>query len=116
MTWPDKITVYHRLTQDPSDTLARSFFQQEVVILSEAKQRPAARVLEQNFLFDYTKLSKTGTAPEFILEQFRRTWQQQEESRRAWQQQVADIENEVRRLELASWDNPNAVEDMGSAG
>ncbi|OKL60210.1 hypothetical protein UA08_04828 [Talaromyces atroroseus] len=116
MTWPDKITVYHRLTQDPSETLAKSFFQQEVLILSESKQRPAARVLEQNFLFDYRKLSKTGTAPEFISDQFRRTWQMQEESKTEWQQQVADVENAVRRLELDSWDNPDAVEDMGSAG
>lgn len=116
MTWPDKITVYHRLTQDPSATLPKSFFQQEVLILSESKQRPAARVLEQNFLYDYKRLGKTDTAPEFILEQFRRTWELQEESKKQWQQRVADIENAVRKLELESWDNPDAVEDMGSAG
>ncbi|EEA20141.1 hypothetical protein TMatcc_000117 [Talaromyces marneffei ATCC 18224] len=116
MTWPDKITVYHRLTKDPSDTLNKSYFQQEALILSECKQRPAARVIEQNYLYDYTQLRKTSTAPEFILRQFQETWALQEESKKQWQQQVAGIENEVRRLELESWDNPDAVEDMGSAG
>ncbi|EED24516.1 conserved hypothetical protein [Talaromyces stipitatus ATCC 10500] len=116
MTWPDKITVYHRLTQNPSDTLTKSYFQQEALILSECKQRPAARVIEQNFLYDYTQLRKTDTAPEFMLQQFQEAWALQEESKKLWQQQVADIENEVRRLELESWNNPNAVEDMGSAG
>lgn len=116
MTWPDKITVYHRLTQNPSDTLNKSYFQQEALILSESKQRTAARVIEQNYLYDYTQLRKTSTAPEFILRQFQETWALQEESKKQWQQQVADIENEVRRLELESWDNPDAVEDMGSAG
>lgn len=116
MTWPDQITVYHRITQDPSDTLPKSYFQQEALILSESKQRPAARVVEQNFLYDYTQLRKTNTPPDFILRQFQKTWAMQEKSKKEWQQQIADIENEVRRLELESWDNPNAVEDMGSAG
>lgn len=116
MTWPDKITVYHRLTQNPSDSLDKSYFQQEALILSESKQRPAARVIEQNYLYDYTKLRKTDTPPDFILRQFQETWALQEESRKQWQREVANIEDEVRRLELESWDNPDAVEDMGSAG
>lgn len=113
MTWPDKITVYHRFSQKPSETLNKSFFQQEALILSECKQRPAARVIEQNFLFDYTLLRKTTTAPAFILRQFEDTWDLQEASKKRWQQKVADVENEVCRLELESWDNADAVEDMG---
>lgn len=115
MTWPDKITVYHRLTQDPSATLAKSFFQQEVLILSEAKQRPAARCLEQNALYDYKLLRKAPSPPGFLLEQFKKTWELQEQSKREWQQRIADIESRVRSLEVESWDREDAVEMLGSA-
>jgi hypothetical protein len=115
MTWPDKITVYHRLTQDPSATLAKSFFQQEVLILSEAKQRPAARCLEQNALYDYKLLRKAPSPPAFLLEQFKKTWEMQEQSKREWQQRIVDIENRVRSLEVDSWDREDAVEMLGSA-
>lgn len=116
MTWPDQITIYHRFTQDPSVTLStQSYFEQEALILSEGKQRPAARALEQNVLYDYRSLRKSATPPAFILDQFQKTWELQEESRRQWRARIAAIEDEVRRLELESWDRADAVEDMGSA-
>ncbi|KAH8697749.1 thioesterase-like superfamily-domain-containing protein [Talaromyces proteolyticus] len=115
MTWPDKITVYHRLTQDPAVTLSQSSFQQEVLILSEAKQRPAARCIEHNVIYDYKLLRRAPSPPVFILDQFKRTWELQEQSKRKWQQRIADIENKVRALELDSWDREDAVEMLGSA-
>jgi hypothetical protein len=116
MTWPDQITIYHRFTQDPSVTLSKkAFFEQEVLILSEGKQRPAARALEQNVLYDYRSLRKSATPPAFMLDQFQKTWASQEESRREWRERIAAIEDEVRGLELESWDREDAVEDLGSA-
>ncbi|KAL1964328.1 hypothetical protein VTN77DRAFT_7013 [Rasamsonia byssochlamydoides] len=115
MTWPDKITVYHKLTRDPSVALSQSAFEQEVLILSEARQRPAARCLEENVIYDYRLQRKAATPPPFILDQFRKTWELQEESKRFWRRRIAEIENSVRTLELESWDREDAVEDMGSA-
>lgn len=115
MKWPDKITVYHRLTRDPSDSLSQSAFEQEVLILSESRQRPAARCVEENVIYDYRLQRKAPTPPPFILDQFKKTWELQEESKKAWRQRIAEIEDRVRTLELESWDREDAVEDMGSA-
>lgn len=116
MTWPDKITIYHKLTRDPSSALSQSAFEQEVLILSEARQRPAARCLEENVIYDYQQQRKTLTPPAFILDQFKKTWELQEDAKQFWRQRIAEIEDSVRTLEVESWDREDAVEDMGSAG
>jgi hypothetical protein len=115
MTWPDKISVYHRLTRDPSVTLSNSLFEQEVLILSERRQRPAARCIEENALFDYRIQRKAVEPPEFFLRQFQKTWGLQEEAKRKWSQEISSLEDAVTKLEKASWDRPDAVEDIGSA-
>lgn len=115
MKWPDKITVYHKLTRDPSEALSQSAFEQEVLILSESRQRPAARCVEENVIYDYRLQRKAATPPPFILDQFQKTWELQEESKKAWRRRIAEIEDRVRTLELESWDREDAVEDMGSA-
>lgn len=115
MTWPDQVTVYLRLTQNPAETLKRSMFEQEVLILSEAKQRPAARCLEQTVLYDYRQQRRCTEPPAFLAEQFQKTWEFQEAAKREWRQRIAEIDAAVRRLELDSWDRPDAVEDLGSA-
>lgn len=115
MTWPDKVSVYHRLTRDPTITLSDSLFEQEVMILSERHQRPAARGMEENVLFDYRIQQKTAEPPVFFLRQFQRTWEMQEETKRRWSREVSSIEDAIRKLEKDSWDRPDAVEDIGSA-
>ncbi|GAD97835.1 hypothetical protein NFIA_103540 [Paecilomyces variotii No. 5] len=115
MTWPDKITVYQKLVRDPSSLPAdHSAFELQVMILSEAKQRPAARVHEDNVTYDYRANRKTSLPP-FMMEQFKQMWALQEEAKRTWQQRILDIEGRVRALELDSWDRADAVEDTGSA-
>ncbi|KAL1849265.1 hypothetical protein Plec18167_008113 [Paecilomyces lecythidis] len=116
MKWPDKITVYQKLVRDPSSLPAdHAAFELQVMILSEAKQRPAARVHEDNVTYDYRANRKTSSLPPFMMEQFKRMWALQEEAKRNWQQRILDIEGRVRALELDSWDRADAVEDMGSA-
>ncbi|KAJ5971951.1 uncharacterized protein N7479_001869 [Penicillium vulpinum] len=116
MESPDKITVYHKLIPDPSEYLSsQSAFQLEVMILSEARQRPAARCLEDIVIYDYKKNRKTINIPPFALEQFKTIWKQQEQEKEKWTQRIAEIENRVRNLELESWDRVDAVEDNGSA-
>ncbi|CAI7659324.1 unnamed protein product [Penicillium viridicatum] len=116
MESPDKITVYQKLIPDPSRHLsAQSAFRLEVMILSEAHQRPAARCFEDIVIYDYKKNRKTVNIPPFILEQFEAMWKQQEQEKENWRRRIADIENRVRNLELESWDRADAVEDNGSA-
>ncbi|KAJ5597469.1 hypothetical protein N7537_007553 [Penicillium hordei] len=116
MESPDKITVYQKLIPDPSRHLsAQSAFRLEVMILSEAHQRPAARCFEDIVIYDYKKNGKTVNIPPFVMEQFETMWKQQEQEKVNWRQQIANIENRVRNLELGSWDRADAVEDNGSA-
>lgn len=116
MESPDKITVYQKLIPDPSRHLsAQSAFRLEVMILSEAHQRPAARCFEDIVIYDYKKNRKTVNIPPFVMEQFETMWKQQEQDEVNWRQRIADIENRVRNLELGSWDRADAVEDNGSA-
>ncbi|KAL2700019.1 hypothetical protein AAEP93_008542 [Penicillium crustosum] len=116
MESPDKITVYQKLIPDPSRHLsAQSAFRLEVMILSEAHQRPAARCFEDIVIYDYKKNRKTVNIPPFVMEQFETMWKQQEQEEVNWRQRIADIENRVRNLELGSWDRADAVEDNGSA-
>lgn len=115
MKWPDKITVYHKLARDPnsSSLSADSAIEMHVVILSEARQRPAARCYEDNVTYDYKAERKTSALPPFIMKQFKVMWELQEETKRVWRRQAQEIENKVRRLEVESWDREDAVEDTG---
>ncbi|KAJ6068583.1 hypothetical protein N7499_010470 [Penicillium canescens] len=116
MTSPDKITVYQRLVPDPNSFLSRqSAFQLQVMILSEAKQRPAARCHEDIVTYDYKRNQKTHNLPPFVMEQFKVIYELQEQAQKEWQQQIAEIENRVRTLELESWDRVDAIEDNGSS-
>ncbi|PGH29125.1 hypothetical protein GX50_08130 [[Emmonsia] crescens] len=121
MTAPDKISVYNKLSHPPpapSSLASSSYssFQLDVLILSEAHQRPAARCHEDIVTYDYQLRRKVKTLPPFMMDQFRKTWELQEESRRVWGLKVKEIEDQVKRLEKSSWDRPDAVEDMGSSG
>lgn len=116
MVWPDKITVYHKLVHNPSSSLSsESAFEHQVIILSEARQRPAARCHEENVIYDYNKQRKTPSIPSFIMDQLENTWAMQEQTKGNWRQQILNIEKRVRELETRSWDREDAVEDLGSA-
>lgn len=115
MKWPDKITVYHRLVHDPASHSSHSAFELQVMILSEARQRPAARCLEDIVTYDYRTERRTQALPNFMMEQFRIMWEKQQDAKKQWQQRILDIESAVRRLEVESWDREGAIEDMGSS-
>ncbi|EEH45421.2 uncharacterized protein PADG_01571 [Paracoccidioides brasiliensis Pb18] len=121
MTFPDKISVYHKLSHTPpalSSPASSSYssFQLDVLILSEAHQRPAARCHEDIVTYDYRQGRKVHMLPSFMMDQFLEMWELQEESRRVWGSRVKEIEKRVEDLEKSSWDRPDAVEDMGSSG
>ncbi|KAJ5596772.1 hypothetical protein N7450_003230 [Penicillium hetheringtonii] len=101
MKFPDKISVYHKLVQDPSSSLSsQSAFYLQVMIMSESRQRPAARCHEDIVTYDYQRNQKTPELPPFILNQFKHIWELQEEAKKNCQQQILDIESKVRTLEV----------------
>ncbi|KAF2717632.1 hypothetical protein K431DRAFT_232641 [Polychaeton citri CBS 116435] len=111
MKWPDRVTVYHKLTSAPTPSTEALLL--DVVILSEKHQRPAARVAEDCAIYDYVQGRKVKMHP-FMLKAFKETWRLQEEAKRANTQRVRNILQRVRQLELESWDREGAVEDLGS--
>jgi len=113
MTWPDRITVLHKLREEPA--MDTDSFVLDVVILSEKHRRPAARCVEDIVVYDYKKAKKAPLLP-FMVERFKETFQLQEEAKRIYGGRVTDLHNRVRDLEKASWDREDAKEDLGSAG
>lgn len=114
MKYPDRVTAYHRLLDLP--TPDSDGFRLGCVILSEKHRRPAARCVEDNVLYDYRVGSKLKLSSRpFILQAFEDTWRLQQEAKLKWRRRVAELEAAVKRLEVGSWDNPNAVENLGTA-
>lgn len=110
LSWPDRISVYHKLGSLPSDT--SDSFTLDVLILSERHQRAAARCVEDVVLYDYRRGQKLPLRP-FMLEQFREAWEAQEAAKTKSSARVRELLEGVRRLEKESWDREGAVEDMG---
>jgi tRNA A-37 threonylcarbamoyl transferase component Bud32 len=110
MTYPDQISVFHKLREMPSDD--SSSFLLDVMIMSESKQRPAARCEEDIVVYDYKLGAKVAVRP-FMMDAFRRTWEEQESGKKRVIKRIQEIEEAVRKLEKESWDREGAVEDMG---
>lgn len=113
MTWPDHISVFHKLRALPRDD--DSNFVLDVMILSELQQRPAARCEEDIVVYDYRTARKRGIVP-FMMKAFEETWEAQEEARRNAERRVEELDGIVTELEKETWDRPDAVEDLGAAG
>lgn len=112
MTWPDHISIFHKLHSLPSPS--DSSFILDVMILSELHQRPAARCVEDIVVYDYRKGRKTEVRP-FMMDAFHETWERQEDAKRKVARRIEELDGVVRELEKGSWDREGAVEDMGSA-
>jgi len=112
MTWPDHVSVYHKLRSLPSSST--DFFTLDVVILSERHQRPAARCVEDIVVYDYRQGKKTPLRP-FMVDKFRETYELQLQAKKENSDRVKGLLDRVRSLEESSWDRPDAKEDLGSA-
>jgi hypothetical protein len=112
MTWPDKVSVFHKLRHFPD--ASESSFILDVMILSEKEQRPAARCVEDIVVYDYKKGKKVQLRT-FMLDAFEKTFILQEEAKSRNTQRVRGILGEIRRLEKETWDRADAKEDFGSA-
>ncbi|KAL8766123.1 MAG: hypothetical protein Q9209_007021 [Squamulea sp. 1 TL-2023] len=96
MSWPDRVSVYHKLRFAPNT--ATDSFMLDVLILSERHQRAAARCVEDIVVYDYRWGKKTSLPP-FMLEQFSKTWEAQEEAKRVNGSKALEIVERVRLLE-----------------
>lgn len=112
MKFPDHISVYHKISSEPTESTDGFIF--DVLIVSEVHQRVAARVTEDCPVYDY-RIGKKATLPPFMIEVLRETWRMQEKAKRENTRRVYGLLERVRKLEEESWDHEGAVEDMGSA-
>jgi acyl-CoA thioesterase FadM len=112
MTWPDRISVYHKLRSRPDEATESLIL--DVLIMSEVKQRPAARCLEDVVVYDY-RAGKKSTLEPFMLEQLKHTFDLQEAVKAENRGEIQQIERRVQILEKESWDRPDAKEDFGNA-
>lgn len=110
MTYPDHISVFHKLRSMPK--ASDSSFVLDVMILSELHQRPAARCVEDIVVYDYKKGKKINIPP-FMMAAFQKTWDAQEAEKARIEERLKDVIWAVRRTEQRSWDREGAVEDMG---
>lgn len=110
MKWPDHISIYHKLRHQPQE--GDSAFVLDVLIMSELHQRPAARLIEDIVVYDYSR-SKKISMPDWMFSVFRDTFKLQEEAKATNSRRVHGLLQQVRELELASWDRHDAVEDLG---
>jgi len=113
MTWPDRVSVYHKLRSPPSEST--DSFILDVIILSERQQRAAARCVEDIVVYDYRKGERKPLRP-FMAEVFTQTFHLQEEARAKHTERILELLRQVENLEKESWDRKDAKEDFGSAG
>lgn len=110
MTWPDRISVYHKLRSSPSSKT--DSFVLDVLILSEKHQRPAARCIEDIVLYDYRKAQKSPLR-DFMVDKFRETYSLQEHAKSRNEARILQLLQRVESLEVETWNRPDAKEDMG---
>ncbi len=75
MTWPDHVSVFHKLSYLPS--ASESSFILDVMIVSELHQRPSARCVEDIVVYDYKKGRKVAIR-DFMMKAFEVPWKEQE--------------------------------------
>lgn len=106
------MTVLHKLRDEP--TQDTDHFILDVLILSEAQRRPAARCTEDIVVYDY-RTAKKSPLPSFMIQKFQETFNLQEQAKEKNSIRVRGLLDRVRELEKGSWDRPDAKEDFGSA-
>ncbi|KAH0558638.1 hypothetical protein GP486_004712 [Trichoglossum hirsutum] len=110
LTWPDHISVYHKLRPFPADPAA---FDLDVIILSELHQRPAARCSESLLVYNYQSRQKIPM-PSFMRDAFEETLRLQKAAKEEKVGRIQSLLERVTKLEKESWDREGAKEDMGS--
>ncbi|KAL2268897.1 hypothetical protein VTJ83DRAFT_3743 [Remersonia thermophila] len=123
LVYPDKISVYHRLSAPPLPEAAGphqaapqppSSFTLTSLILSHNHRRVACRLDEDIVVYDYRRGAKTAL-PEFMARVLQGVWADQERETRRARERVWELVAAVEALERDTWNREGAVEDLGSA-
>lgn len=116
MTYPDRISVYHKLRVDPSSSSApQSAFVLDCIVLSHNARRIAAKLEEDIVIYDYKAARKTAM-PDYMVAFFSETFQLQEKELRRARARIWGLIGEVEHLEKETWNRPDAFEETGSSG
>lgn len=115
MTYPDRVSVYHKLRYPPSAQPSPTSLILDAIILSHRHRRPSARIEEDIVIYDYKAASKTEMMP-FMKDVLEDTYRQQEEEKVRARIRIWELIGAVEKLEKETWNRSDAVEDLGGAG
>lgn len=115
MTYPDKVSVYHKLRYAPSAQPSPTSLILDAVVLSHRHGRVSARMEEDVVIYDYRAARKTEMLP-FMKNVLEDTFALQEEAKVRARARIRELIGAVERLERETWDRPDAKEDLGAAG
>lgn len=87
----------------------------DAIILSHRHRRVSAKIEEDIVIYDYQAAKKTEMLP-FMKDVLENTFRQQEAERLRARARIWELIGTVEKLEKETWDSPDAVEDLGSAG
>lgn len=96
MTYPDNVTVMHRLVQRPDYHSDRLFF--DVIIYSERHQRAAAKCFEDVAVYDY-RAGKKSPLQAHVVDELREIYDLQERSRQDVEEKVTELHAYIERAE-----------------
>ena len=113
MTWPDRVSVYHRLRSPPSQPLDN--LNLDVMMVSERHQRIVARCTEDVVIYDYMR-GVRASLEAFMVDQLHDLWSRQERTLHDTTRQIESLLAKVESLEQDSWKRQDAIEDTGAAG
>lgn len=113
MTYPDKVSVYHKLRFPPSGQPSPSSLILDAVIYSNRHQRVAARIEEDLVIYDYRSAKKTDMLP-FMKDVLEDTFRLQEAEEARARTRIWELIGSVEKLEKETWNRADAVEDNGT--
>ncbi|POS79849.1 hypothetical protein DHEL01_v201751 [Diaporthe helianthi] len=118
LTYPDRVSVYHRLRFPPSSSEQQrqspSSLILDAAIFSHRHRRVSARVEEDVVIYDYRAGRKTEM-PAFMRDVLEETFAQQAQEMLRARRRIWELIRGVEGLERETWDRPDAVEDVGGA-
>ncbi|CAK7218775.1 hypothetical protein SCUCBS95973_003598 [Sporothrix curviconia] len=114
MTYPDSISVYHKLRVSPEEDPRTTSLLLDCMVLSHSHKRIAARLYEDVSFYDYRIAAKTQM-PEFVRTVLTDIWHQQQQEMAQARSRIWELVALVERLEKQTWDRIDAVEDNGQA-
>jgi len=112
MTWPDKVSIYHKIRHLPGD--GEDSFLLDVLILSERHQRVAARCEEDIVMYDYQQGRETTLRP-FVLDTLKGVYLLQGETKLSSARRILTLLKQVESLEKESWNRDDAEENLGAS-